>query len=1421
MSTHIAVPLPRRPEAGGGAPSRHPLRWRLHRAGILNVWYYYDQRFNLSGGRLILRGTNGSGKSRALEVLFPFVLDADRRRLDATGSGKVRLEELMDAGGDGQGNRFGYVWVELVRDLDPDDEDDAVALASGKRQAHLTVGAAVRYSRSAREVKVWYFITPLRVDEELVLMGADRAPLSKDRLEELVGEDKISDQATVHRDRVGQAVFGLSGPVGRERLAGLLQLLHTLRSPDVGNRIDEGGLPRILSDALPPLADKALAAAGEKLDGLDATRTAQARLENACRHVGEFLDVYTRYAVGVLSRRVAEARAAAREAETRVREADRLSAEHTRLEDLRGVTAERREELDAYSEELSATITGIKESRAYGAARELDERQGRLDALASAADASLTSATAAREAERVAVEAADVVAGDLATASREVDQRLADVRADLDSARLRIPVASRLAVVTEQARSSSEPVRISRLVDPSAVTRPLPVGLHPGSEELAKRCGQVRETAALVSTAARTRRDQAMAHHKDVSELVLREQRVRAEEDRAKDAAAQAVASEEEARDAAGRRDGAALDLAQAWTEWSRAQQTRDTLGPVDWTATAIGPLLADPGALTGDGGEGDGVETERALSALDAVAGTAARAVRERHAARAAALHAEQEAEARRMRLLRHEAEALQADGNLAPPAPSWLSSDQPEGIVLWQAVDFAPSLSEREQAGLEAALLSSGLLTGRLCADSTVRAADGQVLLAPRGPAVLRSARRALVVAAECEVPAERVLAVLDRIALGESSGHPTWIAADGTWGNGPLSGRLNPGASPRYVGAAARAAARAARLEEIGCELAECEEAADGRERALRDLEEARSGLEDQVAGAPRALALAAARRETAAAKALAERVRLHGARLAAEAAQQRRDLAAAQASHREACAALGLPDSGEELLKVHAAAGAVMAGCQDLVRAAAVVVEQLRRYGGAVEKAVGARAVRRQAEHDASVAWLGWSGENAALAALRESLGASPEEILTQLSQAQQAHVETKASLAGVTRELTELAGRSATAEAQARAGAEHARAAGGALERAVQTLLRLAGHPSLARARGVEVSPVRVPVERVEPAEVLRVAGEVEAGLVSVKGPADATTVLRAVSALERALVGVFDIVSSVDEDQVHVVELCDATGRSHINDAASALTQLRDRGRMALTDRERAAFEDFVLGGVAQELADRITQADRLVKAMNSSLASISTSHGIGVRVAWSLSDPHGPDKRITDLVGLDPVVMRQDQADELISLLRAKVEERFVQDPAAGYTTHLRAALDYRAWHTMDVFITGPEPGRERKITRRAKLSQGETRFVSYVALFAAADAYLSGLPDTRHALRVILLDDAFAKVDSPTIGELLDLLVRLDLDFVMTGHSLWGCFPQVPAVDTYEVRRREGSAAVTTHVHWDGHSRHLRAAP
>jgi hypothetical protein len=68
-------------------PNRQPgsSRWRLHRGGIVNIWEYGERTLDLTGGRAILQGTNGSGKSRTLELLLPLCLDGDLHHLGAKG----------------------------------------------------------------------------------------------------------------------------------------------------------------------------------------------------------------------------------------------------------------------------------------------------------------------------------------------------------------------------------------------------------------------------------------------------------------------------------------------------------------------------------------------------------------------------------------------------------------------------------------------------------------------------------------------------------------------------------------------------------------------------------------------------------------------------------------------------------------------------------------------------------------------------------------------------------------------------------------------------------------------------------------------------------------------------------------------------------------------------------------------------------------------------------------------------------------------------------------------------------------------------------------------------------------------------------------------------------------------------------------
>ena len=564
-------------------PRRFDERWRLSRAGIVNVWHYLDNEFDLSGGRMILRGTNGSGKSRALEMLLPFLLDADRRRMDATGAARVNLDELMRTGAQGQSNRIGYLWLELTR---PDE--------------YLTVGALIRHSQSASATKVWYFTTPLRVGGGLQLMSGTREPLSRDALTELIGAERITDSPSVHKERIRTEVFGLGGDAGRDRFDGLLQLLHTLRAPDVGNRIDEGRLPQILLESLPPLHDEALARAGEQLDGLTETRDAQERLENSAQRVATFLAVYQRYAAETL-RSVARDTVGAAEAvveaeataEQRALELAGLEAEAGRLQ---GQAQQLAEELS----EIDDVLKAIESREIFKTADDLVQRDRAEAALAAAADQALAGAERERANHTRAVDDAGRALSELRQAAEDVAAVLSAARESLEAAGLPAGgLPAELRTIEQAPAPAKVLLRTSRDGDQEQITRPAPARAEivPGDIDGARRLATAAAASAGERLALAERR---LAEARRLAESQQQVLRVEAEADQLRAAADD---DDQAASGQAADRDSKAVALAQAWLVWTQDPGTGELLSELDWaTHPAIGPLLLDSEALTGDG---------------------------------------------------------------------------------------------------------------------------------------------------------------------------------------------------------------------------------------------------------------------------------------------------------------------------------------------------------------------------------------------------------------------------------------------------------------------------------------------------------------------------------------------------------------------------------------------------------------------------------------------------------------------------------------------------------------------------------------------------------------------------------------------------------------------------------------------------
>ncbi|MFJ9584611.1 TIGR02680 family protein [Streptomyces acidicola] len=1415
-------------------PSPH--RYRLHRAGIRNVWQYDEQEFSFGDGRLLLRGKNGAGKSKALEMLLPYLLDGDARALDATGTGRTTLLWLMLDGFE-RTNRLGYLWVEFTRT----DE-------SGEGH-HLTLGAAIRASQSTRTAKPVFFVTPLRVGEDLHLAPAGQ-PLPVDQLKSLVGAENVTDRAVEHRARVARHLFGLTDPA---RYRNLLHLLHRLRRPTIGDRIDSGGLVSVLAETLPALDDEIVDKVARNLDDLDAVRTDLGRLERTDEALGTFLTGYRGYLHGALRRRtdqvsgelerLAEHRRAAGEAAKRA--AELLTGE----EEL----AARLEVLKAESEAAETDLAALHDSAAYRGLRELAEKRATVTALHSAAATAFKALRQAHssqeEAGRRLTDEAERLGDDLAELRTAHGELLREAeRSGLDPAHVgepaEVPFTSVTAAAAAELTAPEGDFHLVRHSDVLAVDTDACTGaLHTWDAQLdaagpviRNRTRAVTELAALMDTSRQAQRE---AQETDAARERLEEQT-----DEARSRAGRR-------RDETAREGEAYAGVVRTWTERLRSLTgvPLDAVHALTAHDPAEGPLPAH-------------VPDEVAEAARHAVGPWLAELGGQRDA-RAVEIH-ELSAEQDRLEREQNDWES-RTDPSPAPPPHRSAPRTAGTGAPLYRLVDFAEGVRPTDRAGLEAALEASGLLDAWVCADGTVLDACAlDTLLVPGAPpagdalaghtpagSTLAEVLRP-VAAPDSGVTAEQVESVLRAVALvteeavGTSGVTDTTtdtttdsaIGTDGSWKLGVAHGRHTK-QTAEYVGAEVRAETRRRALAELERRLADVREKLTEQETRLRMLTEHRTQVADVLSHPPAARGLTDAWARADEAERTVQALAGKASAAAREAERARAHAVAARREAEATASANDLPADPAALDSVRIALDRLGTGTERLRRRLRAVTFSADAHRQGREGYERALASRREAESDYAEPLARLDAARRTVRGLEEALGASEQEILAREAEAKRRLEAVRRQLPGIHRDLSAAHDERVRAEEDERvrrealATQEDEAVASGRRLRAALSLpgvtrgagLDVPTEGEAGETRAAEETEEQEPHEPHEPREakeaaLRRLVEAVRSRLDAERRDISDTTLLNRHTDLRDQLSGGYDATLE-EHDGIKVCRLVDDHGPHDIAVVGERIAAQAAEARERLTEREREVFQRFLTGELGDHLSSQVLAAGALVAALNATLSTVRTSHGLGVTLDWKLADGVEADvQAAVDLLRSPSGLRTREQSERLRDVLQRRIEEARRADPSAGYAAHLRTALDYRDWFTFTPWVVNDAaPGSRRKLSGRTGLSQGEQRVLSYLVLFAAAAAHFTSLAEAApHAPRLILLDDAFAKVDEPTHARLGRILVDLDLDFVLTSERLIGNWPDVPSLHIYECLRDPHVRGVATlHYTWNGRQRRL----
>jgi uncharacterized protein (TIGR02680 family) len=1355
--------MTRRPVATADGVLAHPHRYRLSRAGILNVWQYDEQVFDFADGRLLLRGANGAGKSKTLEVLLPFVLDGDKLRMTASGRHHTSLLWLMTDGYDGTG-RVGYVWVEFAR-----------TTGDGARQ-WLTCGIGIRASQSTRTATSWYFTSPRRVGFDLSLED-ETGPLGRERCRAAVEDDgRFFDSPRQYKQHVGETLFGLSG----DRYDDLLKLLYWLRQPQVGEDIEPGRLADILSVALPELDDTAVRTAGGTLDELAAFGEQLGKRRQAAEAMTAFAQLYADYARGMGAARGGELVEAHRELARLDREIGKRTAA---LADLAGGIVVNRADRQAATGAVEDARQRLADLEASPEARS----QQQLLALGRRADELRADARRTRD-----------HADDARDRARTYRQRL-------DEDEQRICRESRGLAAAGQQRAADFPavgVRAALVVPASLAEPELPdrdgrlraaLDEHEQAVEAVRPLVGERQAAVRVVEEAGERAEQLDATRRDAEREAARLEGIADAERRRLADAEQAAGAEEDA-------------FAAALAAWQDDPRGIPVEVPDELTADTVTQLR--PRAI---------IATRPRLDALAAAAADAA----------SSRLDAE-----RHLATLRERRAAIEAERDPAPAPPALGRSERSdvEGAPLWRLVEYAGGLDAEQQAGLEAALESSGLLDAWVRVDGQVLDAGQRDVLLPAGPPQRGRTLGSVLVAdrpAGCPVSTATIEGVLARISVEPSDDAVAAVGPDGSWRLGPLTGQAAKPAA-QYIGATARAAERARRLAEIDTEVAAWEQSHQVATAAEAAAREQRVSVEAWLDDTPRYDALlgawaevrvrtdATARADEAAGS--AEQIAVQ-ARAATAAARQERDRLAA--THELPTTLQGLAAYDERLRALDSALATQ-------VTSSGRLTERLDRYrdDDATWAGLDEQAGRLHSE-------AGDLRQQATAAArrhaeLREAAAASIRELEDKLATTRAEQAEARGRAKELDEQHVELIKQEASATqaladlGEQRAGHEPVVVA------AAHAVAALLDVPGLITSAGAPDEPGGYELARgvVAGAAVPAAVVELARSLASLDLPERTVT--------DAAVWSRYTEVTSgpAADCEPRVLEypglLCviarDESGEYSLGELADRLTAGVARDAELLTDRERRVFEEHILGDLGEALRARRLEAEELVAAMNRLLDGVTTSQGVRVSLSWRLRDDVPEDaKAAVKLLGRPLGALLPDERQALRDALHRLIEASRSEEPELSYTEHLSRALDYREWFGFRVRYTRPEfDGGWLDLHRRSPLSQGEQKVVCYLPLFAAAAAHFSSVAGAApHAPRFVLLDDAFPKIDVRTHPLLFGLLVDLDLDFLITSERLWGDHDTVPALAIYEALRDPSERGIAQYQHrWDGQRLHAVGA-
>ncbi len=1370
-------------------------RWQASRIGLINFWYYDEQEFPFVKGRMLLRGSNGSGKSVTMQSVIPLLLDGNMspERLDPFGSRDRKMSSYLLEEDDGRDERTGYLYLEFKR---------------RESDTWLTVGMGIR-ARRGKPLDKWYFSLSdgRRVGKDFLLYKeiGEKVTLSKKELENrIAGGGQVFDRQADYMEYVNRQIFGFETV---EEYKEMIDLLIQLRTPKLSKDFKPSVVSDILSDSLQPLSDEDLRPMSEAIENMDTMNLNLKAREagyQAAEKIQRVLDRYNRLTLFEKADRCCENQKKLSEAEREARsQAEETECSRKRVLALEQEISEldaRRDALEKERESLSKSDAVSLKSRELDLASRIRTREGLLEEKRRQLDAKQEQYVELegkkKQEEDRAYEKESELDGILEEMQSEAGEMSFEEH-DFFQDELKENFNSAFSWDTHEAQFQKVKDEIGR-----------------GTELLREAETRQREADELLKKRERQQRDTDAAQRRESElESVL-------------------VQVENEWKEALYSWNGRNEELKFTPEQMREIARFADEYGESSDFAR-VRQTAAD--LWIGRKGEISGKVRRRQDELRDL------ENIRREIEEELAQWESTREPEPPRSDTVRKNRERLREKGI---PYQEF-----------YKVVEFGRELSgDPKRCGrLEEALLEMGILDA-LVIEEQYRE---QVMKADPGCAdrylfvQTHHAEKSLLDVLDLNDSVndifmnQRITGILGNIGISGSeepegaasggsvhagfagiSASMTAVHPDGSYQIGVVSGTISGEHEAGFIGVQAREKNRQAKIASCRELLAENEQKQEVLRGEVAVLEQRISRLQEEYESLPEDTDMREAWKMLSEARRTVERMREEGARLERELMEVGEALGELKRQAAEIARKLYLTCSYETFRRADEAASdyrqhfyqlrsghelflQIRAHMEELGERQEILdgeMDQIRYEAGGVKKELK----KEQEEYDSILRQLELTDYEQIRQKLDECM-----EWLKEYPERLQSCVAEKTQNEERIRALSEQAAQN---------------------EERIVELKRRAEYLETCFAAERSLHYVELPGEEAEteePAEKIRslLAGECR--------DMDKEQIIRSLNQVY------FENRGFLTDYQIMQTELFEELDReAQKGDPSAKRLDIAARyqgvripfGRLLVHLEEEIAelkdlikagdrelFEDILANTVSRKIRGKINSSNAWVEKMNSLMGAMNTSSGLKLNLRWRSRTAETEDqldtKELVELLKKDYRLMREDEAAKLSAHFRSKVEEarRHARDSGGMISFYqvMKETLDYRKWFEFQLFFQkGGERVKELTNSVFGTFSGGEKAMAMYVPLFSAVVAkYQGGRPD---APRLISLDEAFAGVDNRNIRDMFRLMAEFEFDFIINSQVLWGDCDTLDALAIYQLLRPENAKFVTVMPYlWNGHAR------